>query len=106
MLSGNYVISVESCGVISNYNITVRDNRNTLRQSLSSEGTSVCSGGGNITSTKIYNGGYSSTVQLLAADNPNVILQENATGNFSNLPSRHIYNENAKITMPSMVYRL
>ncbi|AQY23206.1 hypothetical protein AB406_2272 [Riemerella anatipestifer] len=52
VLSGNYVISVESCGVITNYNITVRDNRNTLRQSLSSQGTSVCSGGGNITSTR------------------------------------------------------
>ncbi|MEJ8597519.1 fibronectin type III domain-containing protein [Riemerella anatipestifer] len=100
VLSGNYVISVESCGVITNYNITVRDNRNTLRQSLSSQGTSVCSGGGNITSTKIYNGGYSSTVQLLAADNPNVVLQENATGNFSNLRAG-TYITRMKITMPS-----
>ncbi|MGY5679735.1 hypothetical protein [Riemerella anatipestifer] len=100
VLSGNYVISVESCGVITNYNITVRDNGNTLRQSLSSQGTSVCSGGGNITSTKIYNGGYSSTVQLLAANNPNVVLRENATGNFSNLPAG-TYITRMKITMPS-----
>lgn len=54
-----------------------------LQQSLASTGTSFCSGGGNINSTKVYNGSFTSSVQLL--NSAGTVIAELGSGNFSNI---------------------
>ncbi|MDO5614639.1 MAG: fibronectin type III domain-containing protein [Cruoricaptor ignavus] len=90
MLPGSYTIALTSCGVTTNYNLTVGDG-NVLRQSLTSEGSSFCSGGGTITSTKVYNGLFNNTVQLSNTSDFSNILAENSSGTFSNLSAGTYY---------------
>jgi len=87
VVPGNYTIAVTSCGVTTNYNLTVNTSTTALAQSLTSNATSVCAGGGSISSTKVYNGAFNTTVQLINVNDMNTVIAENTTGNFSNLPA-------------------
>ena len=80
---GTYTVSYTSCGVTKTGTFTLGPTINFLQQSLTSTGASFCSGGGNINSTKVYNGSYASSVQLL--DSAGTVIAENVDGNFSNI---------------------
>ena len=80
---GTYTVSYTSCGVTKTGTFTLGPTINFLQQSLTSTGTSFCSGGGNINSTKVYNGSYTSSVQLL--NSAGTVIAENVDGNFSNI---------------------
>lgn len=95
LLMGDYVVAVSSCGTTHNLPVTINSN-GLLQQSIESQGQSVCSGGGNITSTVRYNGAYSNIVQLLDASGN--VIRENSTGNFENLPAG-TYSTRLKITV-------
>ena len=86
ILPGTYVVSITSCDTTTYHTINVNaSGNNILQQSLSSKGESFCSGGGTISSNKVYNGDYTSTVQLLDSDGN--IVAANTTGVFTNLPA-------------------
>lgn len=87
MLPGNYTISITSCGVTNNYPLFVNSWASYLQQSLTSTGTSFCSGGGNITSTKVYNGDYDNVVLLYNVSDLSTPFAIDAQGNFANLPA-------------------
>lgn len=80
---GTYTVSYTSCGVTKTGTFTLNPGINYLQQSLTSTGTSFCSGGGNINSTKVYNGSFTSTVQLL--NSAGTVIAELGNGNFSNI---------------------
>ena len=80
---GTYTVSYTSCGVTKTGTFTLGPTFYFLQQSLTSTGTSFCSGGGNINSTKVYNGSYTSSVQLL--NSAGTVIAENVDGNFSNI---------------------
>ncbi|KQT16777.1 hypothetical protein ASG31_10380 [Chryseobacterium sp. Leaf404] len=86
MLPGDYTVAVTSCGVTNIYPFTV-DSSSLLQQSVTSTGTSYCSGGGTISSTKIYNGGYPSTVELYNASNLSTPIATDVNGYFANIPA-------------------
>lgn len=95
MLPGTYTISYTSCGNTYTGNITVAPNQgNLLNQSLTSTATSFCTGGGSITSDKIYNGSYNNTIELL--DSTGTVVATSFTGNFNNIPAG-TYNTRMKI---------
>ncbi|WP_143884911.1 discoidin domain-containing protein [Chryseobacterium binzhouense] len=86
MLPGNYTASYTACGNTYTGNFTVAPNpANLLNQSLTSNATSFCTGGGSITSNKIYNGSYNAVVELI--NNTGTIIDSNFTGNFNNIPA-------------------
>lgn len=80
---GTYTVSYTSCGETKTGTFTLASGSYLLQQSLTSTGTSFCSGGGNINSTKVYNGSHTSSVQLL--NSAGTVIAENALGNFSNI---------------------
>ena len=80
---GTYTVSYTSCGVTKTGTFTLAPGSYFLQQSLTSTGTSFCSGGGNINSTKVYNGSYTSSVQLL--NSAGTVIAESVDGNFSNI---------------------
>ncbi|KQT16767.1 hypothetical protein ASG31_10330 [Chryseobacterium sp. Leaf404] len=83
MLPGTYNIAFTSCGVTRNQSITVTSGGHLLSQSLSSNATSNCGGTGTITSTKVYNGAYTHTVELL--NSSGTVIASSFTGTFNNL---------------------
>ena len=83
MLPGTYTISYVSCGVTRTQNITVISGSNLLAQSLSSLAKSYCGSTGDITSTKVYNGAYANTVELL--NSAGTVIASNTTGNFTGI---------------------
>lgn len=84
LLPGTYQVSFTSCGVTHTGSFTISPNdSNILKQSLSSSGTSFCSGGGNITSNKVYNGNHAATVELL--NSLGAVIQTSDIGTFNNL---------------------
>ena len=86
MLPGNYTVSITSCGVTNTYPMNVNPPANgLLQQSLTSVGNSFCSGGGNILSTKVYNGHYTNTVQLFKLPDLTTPIAVDPKGNFYNL---------------------
>ncbi|TKC08520.1 hypothetical protein [Pedobacter frigoris] len=86
MAPGTYSVSVKSCGVEKFYPLTISaSDPGLLKQSLSSTGTSFCSGGGNINSNKIYNGAYTNTVELLNLSG--LVVASHVLGNFTNIPA-------------------
>ena len=80
---GTYTVSYTSCGETKTGTFTLNPGNYLLQQSLTSTGTSFCSGGGNINSTKVYNGSYTSIVQLL--NSAGTVIAETGNGNFSNI---------------------
>ena len=80
---GTYTVSYTSCGETKTGTFTLNPGSYLLQQSLTSTGTSFCSGGGNINSTKVYNGSYTSSVQLL--NSAGTVIAETGNGNFSNI---------------------
>lgn len=80
---GTYTVSYTSCGETKTGTFTLNPGSYLLQQSLTSTGTSFCSGGGNINSTKVYNGSYTSIVQLL--NSAGTVIAESGNGNFSNI---------------------
>lgn len=83
--SGTYTISYTSCGVTRTATVNVPTGDHLLAQSLTSSAQSFCSQGGTITSNKIYNGAYSSSVQLL--NSSGTVIDSNITGTFNNVPA-------------------
>lgn len=88
MLPGNYTISVDS-GCLGETPIELSfvvapGSDQILQQSIESTGTSFCTGGGSISSTVVYTGNFFNVVQLL--DDAGNVLDENTTGDFTNLP--------------------
>ncbi|RYF26173.1 MAG: DUF11 domain-containing protein [Flavobacteriales bacterium] len=85
VIPGTYTIEYTSCGTTKTATINVAPGSRVLQQSLTSTAQSFCSQGGTITSNKVYNGSYSSSVDLLdAAGN---VLQNSVTGTFNNIPA-------------------
>ena len=85
IVQGTYTVQITSCGQTYTGTFTAGPNEAYLNQSLTSTGTSFCSGGGNIISTKVYNGDHPAFVELLdSADN---IVQTSTDGSFYNIPS-------------------
>lgn len=82
---GTYTISYTSCGITNTATVNVPVGNHLLLQSLTSTAQSFCSQGGSITSNKIYNGAYSSSVELLDSDGN--IISSNVTGSFNNVPA-------------------
>lgn len=82
---GTYTVEFSSCGISRTGTFTINPGSYLLQQSLSSTGTSFCSGGGNINSTKVYNGSYTSSIQLL--NEAGTVIAENVNGNFTNIPA-------------------
>ena len=80
---GTYTVSYTSCNETKTGTFTLNPGSYLLQQSLTSTGTSFCSGGGNINSTKVYNGSFTSSVQLL--NSAGTVIAENVNGNFSNI---------------------
>ena len=95
MLPGTYTISYTSCGVTNTGTVTVTSGSHLLNQSLSSTATSFCSSGGTITSNKVYNGGYNTTVELL--NSSDTVIANNSTGTFNNVPAG-TYSTRMKVT--------
>ena len=95
MLPGTYTISYTTCGVTNTGTVTVTSGSHLLNQSLSSTATSFCSSGGNITSTKVYDGGYNTTVELL--NSSGTVIANNSTGTFNNVPAG-TYSTRMKVT--------
>ena len=95
MLPGTYTFSYTTCGVTNTGTVTVASGSHLLNQSLSSTATSFCSSGGNITSNKVYNGGYRTTVELL--NSSNTVIANNSTGTFNNVPAG-TYSTRMKVT--------
>ena len=88
MLPGTYSISVTSCGVTNIYPLVVNPaSFQVLQQSLTSTGTSFCSGGGTISSTKIYNLGFPNVVELYNASDLTTVIATDPNGYFANLPT-------------------
>ena len=100
MLPGNYTAQVEQCGTTQQFDFTVNSN-NLLHQSISSTGSSVCSGGGTITSVVDYNGRGRILVELL--NEQGQVIQSNATGTFINLPAGR-YRTRLKIDFCTIYY--
>lgn len=96
ILPGNYTIRITSCGISNNYSLNISFSPG-LTQTISSMGTSFCSGGGNITSTVNYSGGYDNTVELL--NSLGTVIATDITGNFSNLGAG-TYSTRLKISPP------
>ena len=85
IVQGTYTVQITSCAQTYTQTFTAGPNEAYLNQSLTSTGTSFCSGGGNIISTKVYNGDHPAFVELLdSADN---IVQTSTDGSFYNIPS-------------------
>ena len=95
MLPGIYTFSYTTCGVTNTGTVTVTSGSHLLNQSLSSTATSFCSSGGTITSNKVYNGGYGTTVELL--NSSNTVIANNSTGTFNNVPAG-TYSTRMKVT--------
>ena len=95
MLPGTYTFSYTTCGVTNTGTVTVTSGSHLLNQSLSSTATSFCSSGGTITSNKVYNGGYGTTVELL--NSSNTVIANNSTGTFNNVPAG-TYSTRMKVT--------
>lgn len=86
MLPGDYIITVTSCGIEQDLPLTVSSTQSTiLKQSVTSVASTVCQGGGSISSKLTYNGKYANSVELL--NERGDVLQSNASGNFINLPA-------------------
>ncbi|RYF24936.1 MAG: hypothetical protein EOO42_04785 [Flavobacteriales bacterium] len=86
MAPGTYSVSVKSCGVEKFYPLTILASEpGILKQSLSSTAESFCSGGGNINSTKVFNGAYVNTVELLNLTG--MVVASHVQGNFTNIPA-------------------
>lgn len=89
MKPGKYKIQFTSCGETRVLEHEFNPNK-VLRQSLVSTATSKCVGGGSIQSVPTYNGGFSTTVELL--DERGIPIRENGeiktstNGSFSNIP--------------------
>lgn len=96
IVPGNYVfrVSTPNCGTTRDFPLTI-GNSNILQQSLTSVGTSFCSGGGNIASTRVYNGQYANIVELV--NSSGTVVDSNASGNFVNVPSG-TYTTRIKVT--------
>ena len=95
MLPGTYTFSYTTCGVTNTGTVTVTSGSHLLNQSLSSTATSFCSSGGTITSNKVYNGGYGTTVELL--NSSDTVIANNSTGTFNNVPAG-TYTTRMKVT--------
>ena len=95
MLPGTYTISYTSCGITNTGTLTIPSGDHLLHQSLSSVATSFCSGGGTITSTKVYDGSYSNTIELL--NNTGTVIATSYTGTFNNI-SAGTYTTRMKVT--------
>ena len=95
MLPGTYTFSYTTCGVTNTGTVTVTSGSHLLNQSLSSTATSYCSSGGTITSNKVYNGGYGTTVELL--NSSDTVIANNSTGTFNNVPAG-TYTTRMKVT--------
>ncbi len=106
MLPGIYTIRVDSgCDGETPIELTFNVNPNThqvLQQSIVSTGTSFCAGGGSISSNVVYNGNFNNLVELLD-ENGNVI-DENTSGNFSNLSTGTYYTRLKINTCTAAVY--
>ncbi|KKC51912.1 hypothetical protein HR10_00885, partial [Porphyromonas gulae] len=100
MLPGDYTVQVEQCGTVHQFNFTVKSDK-LLKQSISSTGKSVCSGGGTITSIIDYNGRGRILVELLNGQSQ--VIQSNAVGTFINLPAG-IYRTRLKIDYCGFYY--
>ena len=95
IIPGTYTFSYTTCGVTNTGTVTVTSGSHLLNQSLSSTATSFCSKGGTITSNKVYNGGYGTTVELL--NSSNTVIANNSTGTFNNVPAG-TYSTRMKVT--------
>ena len=85
IVPGTYTVQITSCGQTYTGTFTAGPNEAYLNQSLTSTGTSFCSGGGNIISTKVYNGDHPAFIELL--DSAGNIVQTSTEGSFYNIPS-------------------
>lgn len=94
MLPGDYVVGITSCGITQNLPLEVKGKG--LEQSITSEGKSICSGGGSIVSTVKYTGAYQNTVELLNSSGD--VIATNPSGNFNNLEAG-TYSTRLKITI-------
>lgn len=86
VLPGNYTISIDSgcSGAPISLNFVVNPpSGQILQQSLTSTGTSFCSGGGSIASTIVYTGVFNNVVELLNSSGN--VITENTSGSFTNL---------------------
>ena len=87
VLPGDYEIEVaNTCGTapkVITFNVSSLPSSNYLEANLTSTATSFCSANGNITSTYVYNGGYTNTVQLL--NSGGTVVGTSNTGTFSNI---------------------
>ncbi|UWX62562.1 thrombospondin type 3 repeat-containing protein [Chryseobacterium oranimense] len=81
---GTYTVSYTSCGVPHTGTFTISSTTDVLDQSLSSTAISTCNSGGSITSTRVYDGAYPYSVELL--NSAGTVIDSNVTGNFNNLP--------------------
>ena len=95
IIPGTYTFSYTTCEVTNTGTVTVTSGSHLLNQSLSSTATSFCSSGGTITSNKVYNGGYGTTVELL--NSSNTVIANNSTGTFNNVPAG-TYSTRMKVT--------
>ncbi|MFC6268938.1 hypothetical protein [Frigoriflavimonas asaccharolytica] len=84
LVPGNYVFRAINCGIIRDYPLTLVAAGNTLQQTLSSVGRSFCSGGGEINSTVVYNGGNTKVIEVLNL--AGTVVYFNSTGNFTDIP--------------------
>ena len=97
---GTYTVEISSSGTgcassARTYTFTIPASTTGLLQSLTSVGNSTCSGTGSVTSTIVYNGGYTREVELI--DSNGNIIATNTTGTFANIPGGN-YTTRLKIT--------
>jgi len=98
VVPGNYTIRIDSgCGTgFIDLNFVVNPpGGQILQQSLQSTGSSFCAGGGSISSTIVYTGPFTYTVELL--DELGNVIAENSSGTFTNLP-HGTYNTRLKVS--------
>lgn len=95
LMPGTYTFQFGTCDTVYTQDLTFPPHVTQLEQSIVSTGTSFCSGGGTITSDRVYNGAYPNVVELLDASG--TVIDSNYTGSFSNL-SAGTYTTRLKIT--------